>query len=187
MDQQEQAKFSGYAKEAAEDEKWLPVPGFEGFYEVSNEGRVRRVAGGRGITVGRIRKPVSHNRYLVVQLWKNNKGYGRFVHCLVASAFLGQTPEGHEVNHKDGHKSNCALSNLEYVTRSENNKHAYATGLRRSGDAHPLATITSDRIAELRALHVPGVYGCRRLAKRFQMNVSTVKLILNRKNRKTYG
>ena len=50
-------------------------------------------------------------------------------HVLVAEAFLGLRPDGLEINHKDGVKHHCALSNLEYATKSENGAHAWRTGL----------------------------------------------------------
>jgi hypothetical protein len=54
-----------------------------------------------------------------------------FVHRLVAAAFLGPCPVTHEVNHKDRNRSNPRLENLEYLTRSENLKHAMANGAHR--------------------------------------------------------
>lgn len=121
-------------------EEWRTVGGFEGLYEVSNTGLVRRVGKasrngngrGGGARLGRIltAQTSTHNDYLSVQLWSNGKPKIRLVHILVASAFLGPCPDGLEVNHADGNKLNSAASNLEYMTHSENNKHAYRTGLR---------------------------------------------------------
>jgi len=124
----------------AESEAWRPIDGFEGLYEVSNAGRIRRVGKaarngngrGGGATIGRILTPQqsSRNGYLSIQLWSNGKPKMYLVHVLVASAFLGPCPDGLEVNHADGNKQNAAAYNLEYMTHSENNKHAYRTGLR---------------------------------------------------------
>jgi HNH endonuclease len=55
------------------------------------------------------------------------------VHVLVAQIFIGRRPAGMTVNHKDGDKWNRAVTNLEYITQGENNSHAWATGLQRSG------------------------------------------------------
>lgn len=53
----------------------------------------------------------------------------QLIHVLVTVAFLGDCPNGKEVNHKNGDKSDNRLTNLEYVTHSENMKHAFASGL----------------------------------------------------------
>jgi hypothetical protein len=103
-------------------EKWLPVLGFE-LYEVSDHGRLRRD--------GCMLKlhPVPGG-YLKAQLWRDGKLFARLIHILVAEAFIGERPDGEEVNHKDGDKHHNRAANLEYLTRSENLRHAYRSGLR---------------------------------------------------------
>lgn len=122
-----------------EKEEWRPIVGFEGLYEVCSLGNVRRVGKaarqgkgrGGGARIGLILKPQPRkDGYIHVQLWKEGKPEIHLVHCLVAEAFLGPAPLGYEVNHQNGRKEECYVSNLEYVTRSENNLHAYRTGLR---------------------------------------------------------
>lgn len=103
-------------------ERWKPVAGWPA-YEVSDQGRVRR-ADGRPR-----RTPIGSNGYATVQLWAAGRPRNFLVHTLVAQAFLGPAPAGHEVNHIDGDKTNPAAANLEYVTRSQNMLHAVATGL----------------------------------------------------------
>lgn len=117
-------------------EGWRTIPGHNE-YEVSDLGRVRRAAPGRKTFVGKVLRPQSIGAgYRAVALTKNGKAIHRYVHRLVMLAFVGEPPEGHEVNHRDGDKSNNALANLEYVTRSENNNHAFASGLARKGAEH---------------------------------------------------
>lgn len=120
-------------------EEWRSVAGFEGLYEVSDQGNVRRSGKaaqhgngyGGGARLGRVLKPqVVNGGYLVVQLWQDGRPRTCLVHSLVAVAFLGSMPEGQEVNHKNGNKLDNTPGNLEYLTRSENNLHAYRTGLR---------------------------------------------------------
>lgn len=98
-------------------------------YEVSNMARVRD-----NIT-GRILKPyVNDNGYLVVSLalcYGNHRKHAiRKVHRLMMIAFKGYDKKRPVVNHKDGNKLNNSLDNLEWATSSENNRHAYATGLK---------------------------------------------------------
>jgi hypothetical protein len=72
----------------------------------------------------------NHAGYKLINLkFSNKKKKARFLHDLIAQAFLGETPENCIVNHKDGNKKNNKVENLEYITYSENTKHAYDSGL----------------------------------------------------------
>ena len=71
------------------------------------------------------------NGYMQVGLSIDGKTATRYVHGLVAEAFLGLRPTGYDVNHIDGDKANNAVLNLEYCTRSENHRHAFRIGIRR--------------------------------------------------------
>lgn len=103
-------------------EQWAPAPGFEGHYLVSSDGRVRslkrRAHDGSPIYVN---WKFDRDGYAAVDLWRDAKATRRRVHVLVAAAFLGPRPDGQEVRHMDGNRSNPALANLAYGTRSENN------------------------------------------------------------------
>lgn len=112
-------------------ETWRPVAGYEGLYEVSDHGRVRSLPrmrlgrGGKPVRVnGRILKPALV-RYPMVLLCNDGQRVGHSVHRLVANAFLPPDPVRPEVNHRDGNRQNNHLSNLEWVTRSENVAHSY--------------------------------------------------------------
>lgn len=119
-------------------DEWRPVVGWQGFYEVARDGRVRsvpRVCVRRNGTTqplpGRLlRHQPCTTGYVMVNL--NDKANGRLkcakVHRLVAEAFI-PNPDGlPEVNHKDSDRGNPHFDNLEWVTRSQNRKHAYAAG-----------------------------------------------------------
>jgi hypothetical protein len=127
------------------EEEWRSVAGFESFYEVSNHGRVRslprrveRVGTRNGVLLtGRVRKlATNHMGYRTTNL----RGGGRFQHFLiqrlVAVTFLPNPDNKEFVNHKDGDKANNVVTNLEWVTRAENNVHAYDNGMRKGANAH---------------------------------------------------
>jgi hypothetical protein len=127
-------------------EEWRDVVGYEDFYQVSSLGRVRSVARvvdrqgptGPALYVNEMMRKAhtTPKGYQRIQLRKESKPRNHLVHVLVAEAFIGPRPtEAHEVNHKDGFKSNNRHGNLEWATPSENQKHAYETGLKESAVA----------------------------------------------------
>lgn len=112
------------------------IEGYEGIYEVSDIGQVfsvpRTVLIGKRICnmKGKVFKGYkSKVGYMVVNLSKDGITKQRYIHDLVARAFLGEKGKSMTINHKDGNKLNNHISNLEYCTYSENNEHARATGL----------------------------------------------------------
>jgi hypothetical protein len=111
-------------------ERWLPVVGYEGYYEVSDQGRVRSVdrivklKNGRARRApGRVLKLVAHNRgdYRQVTLFRENRGAPTLVQHLVLEAFVGPRPAGMVCCHNDGDGSNNCLGNLRWDTYGENN------------------------------------------------------------------
>lgn len=110
------------------EEEWRPVKGFEGLYQVSSLGRMQSIPRedylGRPVK-GWVKTPgVSGNGYPTVVLWRQGKGFTRTVHSLVAEAFLGPRPEGFDVAHKDGTRTNNEVGNLRYLSRKDNLKEA---------------------------------------------------------------
>ena len=120
-----------------QDEVWKDISEFCGFYQVSNFGRVRRIADYSNqnsewnLYEPKILTPRLHtNGYLRVMLSVSGKHYDRYIHRLVAAAFIDNENGYSEVNHIDGNKQNNNVLNLEWCTRSQNNRHAYRTGLK---------------------------------------------------------
>ena len=106
------------------NEEWKDIPGFDGFYQVSNTGLVRRHSYGyrndAGVThytlPGLQRVKLDRDNYLYIKIGKKLKLY---IHKLVAQAFLPKKRKGQVVTHLDGNRSNNHASNLKYVSKSK--------------------------------------------------------------------
>lgn len=133
---------------------WKPVIGCDGFYFVSSDGRVRRENAARGTRAGRevalVRDKGGYWRFSVCV---NSKSRGISLHGAVAAAFIGPCPNGFEVNHQDGNKNHNKLSNLEYLTRSDNLRHAYAIGIKSNhGEKNPRARLTAEKVGWIKRI-----------------------------------
>ena len=97
-------------------EEWKDVVGYEKYYQVSNYGNIRHIKNG-------VLKQTQRNKgakYLCVHLSVNGNAKVVSVHRLVAEAFLGPPPIGHEVRHLDGNPKNNFLNNIAWGTKKEN-------------------------------------------------------------------
>lgn len=105
------------------------IRGFEGIYQVNEEGIIISTArNGNGHKQHTMAHSTDSYGYAVVKLRDKNKVITKKVHRLVAEAFLTNEENKPQVNHKDGNKQNNNLSNLEWVTASENIRHAKENG-----------------------------------------------------------
>lgn len=135
-------------------ERWLPVVGEEGYYDVSSHGRVRsldRVVVGvrRQHWKGMMLKPTNMGRgYVGVALRGRNK---QRIHQLVAKAFLGSAPAGMVVCHNDGDPGNNRLENLRYDTQASNCRDTVAHGRSTRGESNPRAKLTAQKVRAIRA------------------------------------
>jgi hypothetical protein len=112
-------------------EIWKPVKGYEGLYKVSNMGRIKSVErymknhSKLQLVPEKIKSPQDNGHgYLWVQLCKNSKCSYRYVHRLVAEAFIPNPDNKPQVNHLDYNKQNNCVDNLEWVTAKENNEYS---------------------------------------------------------------
>lgn len=171
-------------------EVWKAVPGFEGLYEVSDQGRVRsldrtiRVRNRWGTLTarrffGRVLRPETNKErggYRYVNLHDEDGQHLRRVAVLVAAAFLGARPSGQEVRHLNGHATDDRAVNLAYGTRKENaaDREAHGTALR--GETHPSSVLTKAEVDRIRGLR--GRVSQRRIASQFgvsQQHVSNLQ------------
>lgn len=108
-------------------EEWRDVPEYNGYYQVSNTGKVRStsrwVKSGKGayIRAGKLKATSNWGQgYPTLTLYLDGKQETVAVHSLVAAAFIGPRPVGMDVCHFDGNKENNSIENLRYDTRSAN-------------------------------------------------------------------
>lgn len=145
-------------------EEWRMIPGFEGDYEVSNHGRVRRLNfnnrhGRKPYLVPLVLKQFLDPRTKYWQIRLSRDGVKKFhgaTHTLVLLAFIGPRPHGHQTAHLDGDGGNPVLSNLAYVTPQENEAHKRIHGraARAEGPDCGAAKLTAEQVREMRDLRL---------------------------------
>ena len=156
-------------------DRWKPVIGYEGYYEVSGRGRVRSLRRRPRI----MRTRLGEDGYRRLPLCRDGQKRTALLHCVVAAAFLGPRLPGMEVGHRDGVGSNCAAANPEYVTSSENKLQTCRTGRKPVGSAHHAAVLDEDRV---RRIKLPLLENRpARVARDFRVNISTLYSIIRGK------
>lgn len=151
-------------------EVWKPIPGYEGRYEVSDQGRVRNnnkkilalcsVSGG----------------YKAVSLGKNNS---KLIHRLVVAAFLGSAPlDKRLVLHGNGDRFDNRLSNLRYGNHKDNSADAKLHGTQTKGERQHAAKLTVKQVLYIRTSNETGIA----LAKKFSVTTACISAVIKRKN-----
>lgn len=154
------------------------IKGFEGLYAITEDGQIwsnkrktphlhsnrhggKRIQG--FITVGGyfIKNTLGRRGYLVVNLQKNGKGYTRYIHRLIAIAYMPLIRGKNYINHKNGIKTDNSIENLEWCTDKENSIHAWNTGLVHShegikGAKNHKAKLTDEQVLKIRRLRKEG-------------------------------
>jgi hypothetical protein len=135
-------------------ERWLPIPGYQGFYEASDQGRIRSLNRKVKLRNGRSRLVPSR----VLRLTPDRLGYPRvglsrdgqprlfLVHRLVLEAFVGPCPEGMEACHNDGDPANSRVDNLRWDTRAGNFADKRQHDTHNQGERHPMAKLAESQV-----------------------------------------
>lgn len=160
----------GYMRE------WRPVPGYEGLYEVSNDGMVKsleKYTQGRKhrLLPERIMKQWRNQFvYFIVALTKDRKTSYKRVHRLVAQAFIPNIEGKPYINHIDGNPGNNNVDNLEWCTQSENVQHTYDTGLHKK----TIGVLSKEDYEYIQRTYKPYKHSARKIADELGVNESTV-------------
>ena len=165
-------------------EQWKPVPGYEGFYDVSDQGQVRSWRKG-----GRKRDSLRQNprilsgwrgRYVGVSLRKNSATTIWLVHRLVLEAFVGPCPPSMECCHNNGDKHDNRIKNLRWDTRSANMLDAVEHDGHNCGEKYGRSKLTEEQVLEIRRLYAAGNHTQRQLGEKFRTDKSNIGQIIRR-------
>lgn len=153
------------ADQANKKESWRAVLGYEGLYEVSSLGSVRRVAGevqvatrwggvaSKSVPSRVLAQTPDNGKHcygrLTVKLSANGVARTRLVHQLVAEAFIGPRPDGMEVAHGDGNTQNNTAANLRYATPAENTADKLRHGTVLQGSAVATSKLTGEQARQI--------------------------------------
>ena len=161
-------------------EVWKDIEGYEGLYQISNLGRVKRVI------TDRILKGKKHkDGYLLVDLYKNSVGAGKTIHRLVAQAFIPNPENKPQVNHTDEDKTNNMVSNLEWMTAKENNNHG--TRNERAGKAISKSQSIPIIATNLKTGESIEFYGSNECARQLGLHQSSITKVLKGRLKQTGG
>ena len=162
------------------EEIWKDIDGYEGYYQVSNMGRVRSVdrvvehpTNGARVLNGKLRKLKLHRSgYHHLGLTKDGETKYRLVHRLAAQAFIPNPESKPQVNHIDGVKTNNNVSNLEWATHKENTVHAVENKLIKT-------KLNKEDVIAIRLLYSKGKHKLRDISSLFNVHYSTISEIVN--------
>lgn len=161
-------------------EVWKSVKGYEGLYEISNQGRLKGLEkiriigyGGTRIYPETIFTPTPNTKgYCVCVLRDHGKSKTFSIHRLVAEHFLERLDCKNSVNHKNGIKSDNRVENLEWCTVKENNDHAKETGLLAFGEKNPNSKISE--IEAIKILSLKGKKSAKELSSRYGITKESI-------------
>ena len=178
-------------------ERWLPIVGYEKYYEVSNVGRVRSLDrtvnhcnnSTRFIKGKIVKNSIGWKLYYYVRITVDYKCKAFYVHRLMAIHFLKPVLDKNEINHKNGIKTDNRLNNIEWCNHQENCQHAQDAGLNKSryskhllraasntGKSHRI--ISMGLANKIRKEREKTGHGSKRLSRVFNVTTSVVDTII---------
>ena len=171
-----------------EEDFWMDSP-YEG-YQVHPSGMVRTVdrfiSNGKARVLKRgqlLKAHLTNVGYRDVSIYYEGKRVHKTVHRLVAETFLENVEGKREVNHMNGDILDNDVTNLEWVTPSENVQHAYRTGLKAKGESHVLAKLTDSEVLSIREEYLEGAIAAD-LARKYEVDNGTISKFLRGAMRK---
>lgn len=165
--------FSQEPQEKVSDVEWRNIPGDK--YEVSDTGLIRNR------NTGALLKPfISQHGYAHIDLCHDGKRTRHAVHRLVAAAFIPNPDNLGDVNHKNGAKLDNCRTNLEWMTRKDNIRHAYRTGIHK-------VKLTYEQALEIRERAARGILSNAEIAHFYGVSREAVYQIVSNRTHKPIG
>lgn len=171
--------------------KRVPVFGYEGYYEVTENGDIfsvrtyynKQKKTSRKVDI-KLKPQPNHNGYLSQMFSVNDKHRLIKVHRVVWESFNGKIKEGMQINHKDGNKTNNNLNNLEVVTPKENSQHAWKTGLSKKvyGRKTSNCILDFEQVKQIREMYSSGKSQSE-LGRIFGVHQTNIHYIVHNKTR----
>lgn len=163
---------------------WKGIKGYENKYQVSDDGKVRSLqrhinngsANGMTLACRILKQTKNPHGYYQVSLMNNGIRSVRYVHRLVAEAFIQNTNDLPVVNHIDGNKSNNCVDNLEFVSYHSNNQHAYDTGLHKKGNDHYRSVLSDSDVKQIRREGKYTTY--EKIGNKYNVSKATIRDVL---------
>jgi hypothetical protein len=156
-------------------EEWRVIPSCPN-YAASSLGRIRRIVKGKGTrhstNDGYLKPMRMKSGYLMVYPYSNGKRETVCVHVLVAEAFIGPCPLGHETHHKDLTKDNNAPENLEYKTICDHRSH--------KGNDNPTSKLSEEDVINIRKLCMTMTQ--REVSKIYNVCYATIGHVMSKRN-----
>ncbi len=168
------------------NEEWRPVVGYEGFYEVSNKGKVKSVKRYvnkismhgtmcKKFVQVKILKPFFDNSgYKRVCLHKNGNNKQISVHSLVCGAFIGVKPENYDCCHRDGNKLNNCIENLRYDTKSNNRQDMKLNNTYQCRVKNPNHKLTEKEVQEIYILLKNTSITYKQISEKYSVHKATI-------------
>lgn len=156
-------------------EEWRSIPEFSK-YEITNYGLVYSVTHQCLLSL----RPDEAGYFRIELMGDDGVMRAVRVHVLVMATFVGPKPLGMSINHKNGVKNDNRLTNLEYITHSENTLHAYRNGLRKPlcGDNNALTKIPDAEIPKIKKLYATGKYTMKEIGQMYGVSKTPIMRIM---------
>ena len=170
------------------EEIWKDIKGYEGYYQISNLGRVKSLSRKYSPKERILKNQYDKDGYYEIGLTKNKKKQYFRVHRLVAQAFIFNIKNKPQVNHKNGIKDDNRVENLEWCTNQENEKHAYNIGLKHAliGENNGSSKLTEKQVRIIKYLLKNSDLKQKEIGEIFNVSIAIISCIkLNKRWKQT--